>query len=118
VRNKKKKSVKENMMKIKWLYSSRNSISSSRREDLTRERGKRSQSQRWCVTITVRIGTSLPNAHMRRRKKTITRERSLIKSTRKIRNTLRKSFMVKPMLAKNGTQVIRVLSWKVMRWQP
>jgi hypothetical protein len=120
VRNKKKKkkSVKENMMKMKWFHSSRNSTSSSRREDLTRERGKRSESQIWCATITVRIGTSLPNAHMRRRKKTITRERSLIKSTRKIRNTLRRSLMVKLMLAKNRTKVMRVPSWKVMRWQP
>jgi hypothetical protein len=52
------------------------------------------------------------------RKKTMARERSLTKSTRKIRNTLRRSLMVKPTLAKNETQVMRVLSQKVMRWQP
>jgi hypothetical protein len=34
---------------------------------------------------------------------------------RKIINTLRRSLMVKPMLAKNGTQVMRILSRKVMR---
>jgi hypothetical protein len=91
-------------------YSSRNSTSSPRREDLTREKGKRSQGQRGCATIAVRMGTSLPNAHMRGRKKTMTRERSLTKAIRKIRNTLRRSLMVKFMLAKNGTQVMRVLS--------
>jgi hypothetical protein len=46
------------------------------------------------------------------------RERSLTKGARKIRNTLRKSFMIKPMLAKNETQMMKVLSQKVMRWQP
>jgi hypothetical protein len=46
------------------------------------------------------------------------RERSLIKTTRKIRNTLKRRLIVKPMLAKNETQVMRVLSQKVMRWQP
>jgi hypothetical protein len=117
-RRRKKKTMKENMMKMKWLYSSRNSTSSSRREDLTREKGKRSQGQRGCAIIMVRMGTPLPNAHMRGRKKTMTRERSLIKAIRKIRNTLRKSLMVKLMLAKNGTQVMRVPSQKVMRWQP
>jgi hypothetical protein len=39
----KKKAMKENMMKMKCLYSSRNSTSSSRKEDLTREKGKRRQ---------------------------------------------------------------------------
>jgi hypothetical protein len=56
----------------------------------------------------IRIDTSLPNAHMRGREKTMTREKSLTKVTRKIRNTLRRSLMVKPMLTKNGTQVMRV----------
>jgi hypothetical protein len=114
----KNKTVKENMMKMKWLYSSRISTSSSRREDLTREKGKKSQGQRECATITVRMCTSLPNAHIRGRKKAMTRERSLTKATRKIRNTLRRSLMVKPMLGKIETQVMRVLSQKVMRWQP
>jgi hypothetical protein len=31
------------MIKIKWLYSSRNLTSSSREEDLTRDKEKRSQ---------------------------------------------------------------------------
>jgi hypothetical protein len=52
---------------------------------------------------------------MRGRKKKMTRERNLTKATRKIRNTLRRSLMVKPMLAKNGTQVMRVPNQKVMR---
>jgi hypothetical protein len=106
----KKKTMKEIMIKMKWLYS-------SRKENLTREKVKRSQCQRECATITVRIDTSLPNVHMRGRKKTMTRERSLTKATRKIRNTLRRRLMVKLMLTKNETQVMRVLSEKVMKWQ-
>jgi hypothetical protein len=52
------------------------------------------------------------------RKKTMARERSLTMTTRKIRNTLRRSLMVRLKLVKNGTQVIRVSSQKVMKWQP
>jgi hypothetical protein len=63
------------------------------------------------------MDTSLPNAYMRGRKNTMIRERSLTKATRKIRNTIRRSLMVKLMLAKNGTQLMRVLSQKVMKWQ-
>jgi hypothetical protein len=55
---------------------------------------------------------------MRGRKKTMTREISLTKAIRKIRNTLRRSLVVKLMLNKNETQVMRVSSGKVMRWQP
>jgi hypothetical protein len=79
---------------------------------------KRSQGQRGCAIITVRMDTSLTNAHMRERKKTMISERSLTKATRNIRNTLKRRLMVKPMLAKNGTQVMRVPSRKVMSWQP
>jgi hypothetical protein len=82
------------------------------------ERKEKPMSKRMCATIAVRMDTSLPNVHMRGRNKTMTRERSLTKGIRKIRNTLRRSLMVKPMLVKNGTQVMRVLRWKVMRWQP
>jgi hypothetical protein len=53
---------------------------------------------------------------MRGRKKTMTRERNLTKDRRKIRNTLRRSIMVKLMLANSETQVMRVPSRKVMRW--
>jgi hypothetical protein len=52
---------------------------------------------------------------MKGRKKTMTRKRSLIKPTIKIRNILRRSLMGKPMLVKNKTQVMRFLSQKVMR---
>jgi hypothetical protein len=48
MRRRKKKTVKENMINIKWLYSSRNSTSSSRREDFTREKGKRSKIKDVC----------------------------------------------------------------------
>jgi hypothetical protein len=56
----------------------------------------------------------LPNAHMRRKKKTTIRKTSLTKATRKIKNSQRRSLMDKLMLIKNGTQVMRVLSQKVM----
>jgi hypothetical protein len=52
------------------------------------------------------------------RKKTMTRETSLTKALRKIRNILRRGLMAKLMLAKNGTQVMRIPSQKVMKWQP
>jgi hypothetical protein len=109
--------MKENMMKMKWFYSSRNSTSSSREEGLTREKGKRSQGQRGCATIVVRMGISLTNAHMRGRKKTMTREKSLTKSTKKTKNILKRSLMVKLILAKNETQVMRVPNQKAMTWQ-
>jgi hypothetical protein len=79
----KKKTMKENMMKMKWPYSSRNSTSSSRKEYLTREKGKRNQGQRGSATIAARMDISLPNAHMRGRKKTMTREWSLKKGYKK-----------------------------------
>jgi hypothetical protein len=82
------------------------------------KKGKRSQGQIDCATILIRMDILLPNVHMRGRKKIMTRERSLTKATRKIRNTLRRRLMVKPMLAKNETQVIRIPNRKVMRWQP
>jgi hypothetical protein len=47
-KKRKKKTMKENMMKMKWIYSSRNSTSSSRREDLTKEKGKRSKVKEVC----------------------------------------------------------------------
>jgi hypothetical protein len=114
----KKKTMKEYMIKMKWLYSSRNSTSSSREECLTREKGKRSQDQRGCFTIAARICISLPNAHMRGRKKTMIRERSLTNVIRKTRNISRRSLMVKLMLTKNRTQVMRVSNQKTMTWQP
>jgi hypothetical protein len=118
VRKKKKKTMKENMMKMKWIYSSRNSTSSWRKEGLTKEKGRRSQGQIGCATIVARIDISLPNAHMRGRKKTMTTERSLTKATKKTRNILRRCIMVKFMLDKNGTQVMRVPNQKAMTWQP
>jgi phage pi2 protein 07 len=58
---------------------------------------------------------SLPNAHMREKKKTMIRKRSLIKA---IKNILIKNSVVKLMSVKNGTQVMRVPNQKVMTWQP
>jgi hypothetical protein len=65
----------------------------------------------------IRMDISLPNVHMRERNKIMIRKRSLTKATRKTRNLLR-SLMVKLMLVKNGTQVMRVPNQKVMTWQP
>jgi hypothetical protein len=56
----------------------------------------------------------LPNAHMRGRKKTMARENFLIKAIRKTRNILRISLIIKLILAKNETQVMRVLNQKAM----
>jgi hypothetical protein len=64
-KRKKKKTMKENMIKTKWLYSTRNLTSLSRKEDLKREKEKRSQGERWCATITIRMSNLLFNAHMR-----------------------------------------------------
>jgi hypothetical protein len=47
----------------------------------------------------------------------MTRETSLTKATRKTRNILRRSIMVKLMLAKNGTQLMRVPNQNAMTWQ-
>jgi hypothetical protein len=60
------------------------------------------------------MGISLPNAHIRGRKNTMIREITLIKVISKIRNILRRSIMVKLMLIKNETQVMRVPNQKVM----
>jgi hypothetical protein len=59
----------------------------------------------------------LPNVHMRGKKKTTIRKRSLIRATRKARNSQRRNLIDKLMSVKNGTQVMRVLSRKVMTWQ-
>jgi hypothetical protein len=88
-----------------------------KRRPYKRERKEKPKSKRVCYNCD-KNDTSLPNAHMRGRKKTTIRERSLTKTTKKIRNTLRRSIMVKPMLAKNRTQMMRVPSRKVMKWQP
>jgi hypothetical protein len=53
-----------------------------------------------------------------RKEKTMRRKRILTKTTRKIKNSQRRSHVVKLVLVKNGTQVMRVLSQKVMTWQP
>jgi hypothetical protein len=52
----------------------------------------------------------LPNAHIRGKRKTMRSKRSLTKAIRKIRNSQRRSPMVKLMLVKSGTKVMRVLS--------
>jgi hypothetical protein len=64
------------------------------------------------------MNTSLPNTYKREKEKTMTRERSLTKSIRKIRNMLRRSLMVKLILTKNEIQVMGVSSQKVMKQQP
>jgi hypothetical protein len=80
------------------------------------ERKEKSMSKRVCYNCSKNehFITQCPYE----RKKTMIRERSLTKITRKIRNTLRRSLMVKLILIKNGTQVLRVPRRKVMMWQP
>jgi hypothetical protein len=47
-KKRKKKTIKENMMKMKWFYSSRNSINSPRKENLIRERKEKPRSKSVC----------------------------------------------------------------------
>jgi hypothetical protein len=49
------------------------------------------------------MGISLPNAHVRGKKKATIRKRSLTKAIRKTKNSQRRSLMDKLMLVKNGT---------------
>jgi hypothetical protein len=65
-----------------------------------------------------RMDILLPNTHVRGKKKIMIRERSLTNATRNIRNIIRRSLMIKLMLTKNGTQVMRVPNLKAMTWQP
>jgi hypothetical protein len=73
------------------------------------DRREKPRSKRVCYNCTG-MDTSLPNAHVRGKRKTMRRKRSLSKAIRKIRNLQRRSPMVKLMLVKNGTQVMRVPS--------
>jgi hypothetical protein len=61
---------------------------------------------------------SLPNTYMREKKKTSIKKKKFDKGYKKDKNMLRRKLMVKLMSVKNGTQVMRVLNWKVMTWQP
>jgi hypothetical protein len=61
---------------------------------------------------------SLPNIHMRGKIRTLTRKRRKTRATKRTKNSQRRSHMDKLMLVKNGTQVMRVLSQKVMTWKP
>jgi hypothetical protein len=88
-----------------------------KRRPYKRERKEKTRSKRVCYNCG-KNGHFIFQCPYERKKKTIARERNLTNATRKIRNTLRRSLIVKHMLAKNGTQVMRFLSQKVMRWQP
>jgi hypothetical protein len=58
----------------------------------------------------VRVDISLPNVHIREKKKTTIRRRSFTRGTRKTRNSQKRNLMHKLMSVKNGTQVMIVLS--------
>jgi hypothetical protein len=79
---------------------------------------RRRRDQRGRATIVARMDILLPNVHMREKMKTITRKRRRTRATRRTRNSQRRGLMDKLMLVKNGAQVMRVLSRKVMTWQP
>jgi hypothetical protein len=55
---------------------------------------------------------------MRGKIRIMIRKRRKTRATRKTRNSQRRSLMDKHMSIKNGTQVMRVPSQKVMTWQP
>jgi protein-arginine kinase activator protein McsA len=78
-----------------------------RRRPYKGERKENPRSKRVCHNCG-KNGHFIANEHMRGSKKTMTKKRSLIKATRKTRNILRRSLMIKLILAKNGTQVMRV----------
>jgi hypothetical protein len=88
-----------------------------RRRSYKGERKEKSRSKRVCHNCSKNdhFITQCPHE---RKEEDITRERSLTKATRKTRNILRRSLMVKLLLVKNGTQVMKVLNQKVMTWQP
>jgi hypothetical protein len=79
------------------------------------ERKEKTRSKRMCYNCG-KNRHFISQCPYERKKKTITRERNLTMATRKIRNTLRRSLIVKRKLAKNETQVMRFLGQKVMRW--
>jgi hypothetical protein len=53
-----------------------------------------------------------------RKDKDIDKKRRKTRATKRTKNSQRRSHMDKLMLVKNGTQVMRVLSQKVMTWKP
>jgi hypothetical protein len=67
-----------------------------------------------CAITMARVDISLPNVHMRGKKKTTTRKRSLTRATRKTRSSQRRSPTDKLMSVKNRTQAMRVSSQKVI----
>jgi hypothetical protein len=74
------------------------------------ERKEKSRSKRMCYNCG-KNGHFIVQCSYERK---VRRERSSTKATRKIRNILRRSLMAKLMLAKNETQVLRVLNQKAM----
>jgi hypothetical protein len=88
-----------------------------KRRPYKRERKEKPMSNRVCYNCS-RNGHFITQCSYERKEEDNDNRKSFTNATRKIRNTLRRSLMVNPMLAKNGTQVMRVPSQKVMRWQP
>jgi hypothetical protein len=77
------------------------------------DRKEKSMSKRVCYNCD-KNGHFIVQCHMREKKKTTIRKRSLTKAIRKTKNILRRNLMIKLMSVKNKTQVMRVLNWKVM----
>jgi hypothetical protein len=126
-KSKKKQIVIERVRKKKkekeWLSSSITTTSSWLKEELSRETKEKSQGleAKECAIIVVRMGTSLLNAPMREGKKmkTTTRRKTIhTPKTRKTRSTTRRSPMLKLILDKSGTQMMRALTQIVKIWQP
>jgi hypothetical protein len=121
-RRKKKKMMMMKMMMKERLSSSRTITSSWLKEELSKETKEKNQGLegKECATIVVRTGTSLPNAPMREGKKmkAIRRRKTRHTSrTRQTRSTTRRSPMVKLILDKSETQMMRVLTWIMKIWQ-
>jgi hypothetical protein len=89
----------------------------SKRRPFKGDKKERPRSKRLCDNCG-KNGNFIAQCPYEKREEDIEKKRCLTKATRKTRNSQRKSLMDKLMLVKNGTQMMRVLSRKVMTWQP
>jgi hypothetical protein len=78
------------------------------------ERKEKPMSKRVCYNYG-KNGHFIAQCPYERKKEYNDKRKKFDKDYKKVRNTLRRSLMIKPMLDKNRTQVMRVMNWKVMR---
>jgi hypothetical protein len=88
-----------------------------KRRPYKRERKEKPRSKRVCYNCS-KNGHFIAQCPYERKEEDNDKRKKFEKATRKKGNIVRISLMVKLMFAKNGTQVMRVPSRKVMKWQP